>query len=122
MSGACRQDTDRERRAQMRVPADLQVGCRVPASPVSAMLSDLSSLGCRIRMQARVLVQPGSTIVVHLGDDDSAACQVVWIRRDEIGLRFYEVLSDGTIARALGRGEPQPMPERTGDAGGKAGT
>lgn len=62
-----RQNGEDERRAQVRMAVDRQVGCRVPASPVDAVLSDLSPEGCRIRMLMPEFVQPDSTFVVHLG-------------------------------------------------------
>lgn len=97
---------EKERRAQVRMPADRQVGCRVPASPVEAALSDLSAEGCRIRMATPEFVQPGSTIVVHLGEGNEVACRVIWLDGNDIGLRFYEPLEAKGIARALGQPEP----------------
>ena len=53
------------------------------------------------------VVQPGSTIVVQLADDEEVACQVVWLDANDIGLRFYEPLDAKVLARALGEREPE---------------
>lgn len=117
MTGPVGQIRDEERRAQVRMTADRQVGCRVPASPIDAVLSDLSPEGCRIRMPALEFVQPRSTIVVHLGDGDQVACRVIWIDGNDIGLRFYEPLDAGGLARATG--QPKPHRPLYGDNLGK---
>jgi hypothetical protein len=106
MTCSGRQSREKERRTQVRISADRKVGCRVPASPVDAVLSDLSPEGCRIWMQTHQSVQPGSTIVVHLGDEKDVACRVVWIEGDNISLRFYEPLNIRAIARAPSKPEP----------------
>ena len=107
MSGERRDKKPTDRRCRARVPTARQVGCRLPASPIDGMLFDLSADGCRIRMQAPGFIQPGSTIVVQLADEDEIAGQVVWLEAGDVGLRFYEPLDALLLARALGEREPE---------------
>jgi len=80
-----------ERRYSDRVPAEVGVSCRVPASPERAMLIDLSRSGCRLEF-ARRRVDQGATVNLDFQIGSPVGGQVVWTNGSCAGVRFHSAL------------------------------
>jgi hypothetical protein len=80
-----------ERRYTDRVPTEVGVSCRVPASPEQAMLIDLSQSGCRLEF-ARRGVDQGATVNLDFQVGKPIGGQVVWTDGAYAGVRFHTAL------------------------------
>ena len=56
-----------DRRDNLRIETALSVTCRVPASPQSATVRDISATGCRVTFRQHFNIPEGSTIHVDFG-------------------------------------------------------
>ena len=74
-----------EQRDTIRFLADLTVNCRVPASPTSGTISDISTSGCRLGIRSGVAI-PGGTILLELLPGFHAIGQVIWKTETEVGI------------------------------------
>lgn len=70
-----------------RFSAEMTVNCRVPASPTSATIEDISTSGCRIEVGNGV-VMPGGAILLELLPGFHAIGHVVWKTETEAGINF----------------------------------
>ena len=84
-----------EQRSNYRFLSDTTVNCRVPASPESATISDISQSGCRLRFSKGVAM-PGSTILLELVPGFHAIGHVMWKDKsnEAVGVRFDTPLDE----------------------------
>ena len=87
-----------DRRTARRTQVNLTAACRVPATPVRAKLSNISRTGCQARLSGGGQVEPGSTILLQLNEQDWAAGQVVWMSRVSLGVKFHTPLNADALA------------------------
>jgi hypothetical protein len=80
-----------ERRYSDRVPTEVGVSCRVPASPEKAVLIDLSRSGCRLEFSHR-RVDQGATVNLDFQLGQPIGGQVVWTEGAFAGVRFHTAL------------------------------
>ena len=85
-----------EQRDTDRFLAELTVNCRVPASPTSATISDISTSGCRIGIGSGVVI-PGGTILLELLPGFHAIGHVVWKAETEAGINFDQQLDQTLV-------------------------
>ena len=94
-----------ENRIKERKPVDTPVLCRVPATPSTARVKDVSHSGCRLAFMSGGPVTEGSTVNIDLGGPRPVAGQVMWSNRTEAGIRFDRSLSNLQAIR-IGLEEP----------------
>jgi hypothetical protein len=80
-----------ERRITDRMPTEVGVSCRVPASPERAVLVDLSRSGCRLEF-ARCNIDPGATVNLDFRMGKPVGGEVVWTDGAHAGVRFHSAL------------------------------
>lgn len=80
-----------ERRYSDRLPTEVGLSCRVPASPERATLVDLSRSGCRLEF-ARRNVDQGATVNLDFRIGKPVGGQVVWTDGAHAGVRFHSAL------------------------------
>jgi hypothetical protein len=80
-----------ERRYSDRLPTEVGLSCRVPASPERATLVDLSRSGCRLEFSRRN-IDPGATVNLDFQMGKPIGGQVVWTEGAFAGVRFYSAL------------------------------
>lgn len=80
-----------ERRFSDRLPTEVGLACRVPASPERATLIDLSRSGCRLEF-ARRNIDPGATVNLDFRVGKPVGGQVVWTDGAHAGVRFHSAL------------------------------
>ena len=80
-----------ERRYSDRLPTEVGLACRVPASPERATLVDLSRSGCRLEF-ARRNIDPGATVNLDFQIGKPVGGQVVWTDGAHAGVRFHSAL------------------------------
>lgn len=85
-----------EQRRAFRYLADMDVGCRVPASPKSVTIKEISIEGCRISVGDGSIV-PGGTILLELLPGFHAIGMVIWHRDNEAGIKFDKSLHPSLI-------------------------
>ena len=85
-----------EQRASFRFLADATVSCRVPASPTSATVSDISTKGCRLSFD-RGAVLPGSTILIELLPGFHTIGHVAWKKDNTAGIKFDTTLDESFL-------------------------
>ena len=78
------------RRASRRVPVDMTVSGRVPATPITAHILNLSATGCLVESRDIDRVARGATILLTMSTEVEVAGQVVWISGERFGVRFRE--------------------------------
>jgi hypothetical protein len=100
---------DTERRRSVRLTADLGTVCRVPATPQSAKVLDVSMTGCRIRLAGDALPL-GSTVNIDMRARRPVRGQVVWTAGQSAGIRFDRSLPEPA---AVLFGLPQPTPAKS---------
>lgn len=83
-----------ERRTSGRIAIDADIKCRIPATPQSAIIRDLSVTGCRIETVASIR-GVGGTIVLDLTETVNVVGTIVWARGREAGIHFNEPLDLG---------------------------
>lgn len=102
-----------ERRYNDRVPTEVGVSCRVPASPEKAVLIDLSRSGCRLEF-SRKRVDQGATVNLDFQVGQPIGGQVVWTDGPHAGVRFHSALPKpvaiefGLEPCAIDAGTPDP--------------
>jgi len=96
-----------ERRFSDRVPTEVGVSCRVPASPEQARLVDLSRSGCRLEFVRR-RIGPGATVNLDFRAGNPVAGEVVWTDGDHAGVRFHSTLPK-PIAVEFGLEPPEAL-------------
>lgn len=107
-----------ERRFTDRVPTEVGVSCRVPASPERAMLIDLSRSGCRLEF-GRHNIDAGATVNLDFRAGKPVGGEVVWTDGAYAGVRFHSGLPRPVaIEFGLEQPEPRPEPELASEAGG----
>lgn len=113
-----------ERRFTDRVPAEVGVSCRVPATPERAMLVDLSRSGCRLEFP-RHNIDVGATVNLDFRTGKPVGGQVVWTDGAHAGVRFHSALPRSVaIEFGLEQREAQPdgaEPDPAADAQRPAG-
>ncbi|MGV3555440.1 MAG: PilZ domain-containing protein [Croceibacterium sp.] len=80
-----------ERRFTDRVPTEVGVACRVPASPERALLVDLSRSGCRLEF-GRHNIDAGATVNLDFRTGKPVGGEVVWTDGAFAGVRFHSSL------------------------------
>ena len=95
-----------DRRKTERIPVNIGVSCRVPASPVSARILDLSHFGCQLETPSR-RVPAGSTVNISFDSEHLVSGQVQWSAGDRVGVWFARPLGK-KIAVQLGLEQPEP--------------
>ena len=98
-----------ERRITDRMPTEVGVSCRVPASPELATLVDLSRSGCRLEF-ARRNIDPGATVNLDFRTGKPIGGEVVWTDGSYAGVRFYSALPK-PIAVEFGLEQREPQPD-----------
>jgi len=93
-----------EQRDTIRFLADLTVNCRVPASPTSGTISDISTSGCRLGIRSGVAI-PGGTILLELLPGFHAIGQVIWKTEAEVGIHFEQRLDQTLVDHIRDGGE-----------------
>ena len=113
-----------ERRFTDRMPTEVGVACRVPASPERARLVDVSRSGCRLEF-ARRNVERGATVNRDFRMGQPIGGEVVWIDGAQAGVRFHSALPKPVaVELGLEQGEakdelePAPAPLDTQPAEG----
>jgi hypothetical protein len=96
-----------ERRSTDRLTIDLRTTCRVPATPHSVTVVDVSHSGCRLRFGDTNVV-PGTTIYLDLQPAASVSGQVAWVGGGNAGVRFHRRLGS-ELAVPLGIEEAAPV-------------
>ena len=99
-----------ERRFTDRMPTEVGVACRVPASPERARLVDVSRSGCRLEF-ARRNVDRGATVNLDFRMGQPIGGEVVWIDGAQAGVRFHSALPK-PVAVELGLERPDPKQEQ----------
>ena len=84
-----------ERRISVRIDTSVDVACRMPATPQSATIRDLSLHGCRIET-AKPFAVLGGSVVLNLGDWASVPGTVVWVDGNMAGVKFDRSLDLGS--------------------------
>ena len=108
-----------ERRFTDRVPTEVGVSCRVPASPERAMLMDLSRSGCRLEF-GRHNIGAGATVNLDFRTGKPVGGEVVWTDGAHAGVRFHRALPKPVaIEFGLEQPEPEPEPELASEAEGR---
>jgi hypothetical protein len=102
-----------ERRRCDRVPADVAIRCRVPASQHSGTLTDISRLGCRLIIHDFGVARIGATVHLDLAPDCTISGEVVWAGVGPAGVRFHRPLPD-RMATVLGLERYSPRAEFAG--------
>ena len=88
---------ERERLWHLRLPVTFQVGgAGLGAPPIPAILSDLSTEGCRLVGDATPL--PDAIVLVAIPGRPVIAGQVRWRVHDALGVQFAEPLSSELVA------------------------
>jgi hypothetical protein len=98
-----------ERRFTDRVPTEVGVSCRVPASPERATLVDLSRSGCRLEF-ARHNIDAGATVNLDFRTGKPVGGQVVWTDGAHAGVRFHSSLPR-LVAIEFGLEQREAQPE-----------
>ncbi len=80
-----------ERRTGDRLPVDLAVDCRVPATACKAVMRNLSCGGCLLEAEQSLFY--GSTVLLALTGNKETVGTVVWSRGRTAGIRFLVPLS-----------------------------
>lgn len=101
-----------ERRYSDRLPTEVGLACRVPASPERATLIDLSRSGCRLEF-ARRNIDPGATVNLDFQIGKPVGGEVVWIHGAHAGVRFHSALPK-PVAVEFGL-EPRALEVQTPD-------
>ena len=83
-------------RATPRFLTEMTVNWRVPPSPTSATIGDISATGCRIGVGSG-LVMPGGTILLELLPGFHAIGHVVWKTETEAGINFDTPLDQSLV-------------------------
>lgn len=87
-----------ERRQTPRSQVDITAACRVPATPLETIISDISAAGGAATMETSSFVKRGSTILLQLGQEHSVTGQIIWKSGNRFGVKFHEPLDDATLA------------------------
>ena len=95
-----------ERRAEQRVPINLSLTCRIPASPCRATIHDISRHGCKLEVPGAP-IELGGTALMELPGSARVTGRVVWIEGKTAGVHFERALGKAT-AIALGLEQPEP--------------
>lgn len=99
-----------ERRFTDRVPTEVGVACRVPASPERALLVDLSRSGCRLEF-GRHNIDAGATVNLDFRTGKPVGGEVVWTDGAYAGVRFNSSLPK-PIAVEFGLEPADPQPQQ----------
>jgi hypothetical protein len=95
-----------ERRRDERNETNVLLTCRMPARPCSAVMHDLSHMGCRLQLPDAT-VELGGTALIELPGAGRTSGLIVWTRGNVAGVEFHHRL-EGAAAIALGLDEPEP--------------
>lgn len=101
-----------ERRHDARKLINLPLDCRVPATPLKAVLSNISRQGCAAEGVEPNLAKQGATILLQLTDEAAVSGQVVWHKGNHIGVKFFEPLDDAMFAAVAERTRPKSAGKR----------
>ena len=85
-----------EQRASYRFLTDTTVKCRIPASPASGTLSDISPHGCRLSFDHGLLLV-GSTILIELLPGFHSIGRVAWKKDNVAGISFETTLGQSLV-------------------------
>lgn len=100
-----------DRRKSERAEIATRASCRVPATPISATIGDISMTGCQVQIDhSEHMLQKGATVLIALTDDFTAAGQVVWRKGSACGVKFNQpidrrMLNDFCQSAAKSRSE-----------------
>lgn len=95
-----------ERRSRQRAPIDVNLTCRMPATPQPATIRDISHYGCRIEVPGAP-IELGGTALIEVPGVGPVAGSVVWTRGRVAGVRFERSLGS-PAAIAFGLEQPRP--------------
>lgn len=100
-----------ERRISERMPTHIPLTCRVPATPQSAVVHDISREGCRLEFLDFV-IDRGATLSLELADGTRLRGEAVWAHYRTAGVRFSGAMRASTaVFVGLDSPEPEPEPE-----------
>jgi hypothetical protein len=99
-----------ERRAAERIPVNLNLTCRIPASPCRGTIHDISHLGCKLEVPGKP-IELGGTALMELPGAANVTGRVVWIHGKTAGIRFERSLGKAA-AIAVGLEQPEPVDNR----------
>ncbi len=101
-----------ERRLEERTPTKVLLSCRIPASPRTVTMHDVSHHGCRLELPDSH-IELGGTVLIDLPGAARFPGLVIWKHRKFAGIRFPRRLTAGA-AIALGLDDPEPPQVATG--------
>ena len=82
-----------------RFEISLVVQGRVPATPVCALLLNISLTGCLVESDDPSVVSEAATILLTITSSITLTGQVAWKRGAAFGVAFHKPLSDETLKR-----------------------
>lgn len=89
-----------ERRLEERRQTDVRLSCRIPASPLTAIMHDLSHHGCQIEVRS-TNIELGGTALIDLPGAPRFRGRVMWKNGRLAGIRFERRLA-GAVAVGMG--------------------
>ncbi len=81
-----------------RFNISLVVQGRVPATPISALLLNISLTGCLLETQESSVVSKGATIMLTVSGSITLTGQVAWGRGNSFGVRYHKPIDDDVLA------------------------
>lgn len=82
-----------------RFKVSLIVQGRVPATPIGALLLNISLTGCLVETDEPTVVSEAATILLAITSSITLTGQVAWKRGDAFGVAFHKPLTDETLER-----------------------
>jgi hypothetical protein len=95
-------EIDDRRAGPLREAVNLLIAGRVPATPITVQLLDLSRNGCKIQSAKCDRISQGATILLTISNLTEVAGQVVWQRGNSFGVQFSQDISEELIQQVLG--------------------
>jgi len=89
-----------DQRKSYRTKINRTVVGRIPATPITVTVLDLSTGGCAIEVGS-IAIPPGTTILLELTKTVEAAGRAVWADAQRIGIEFYDRLSADELLSVL---------------------
>ena len=92
-----------DQRKSYRTKINRTVAGRIPATPITVTVLDLSTGGCAIEIGA-IAIPPGTTILLELSKKVEAGGRAVWSDAQRIGVEFYDRLTADELLSVLREG------------------
>jgi hypothetical protein len=89
-----------DQRKSYRTKINRTVAGRIPATPITVTVLDLSTGGCAIEIGA-IAIPPGTTILLELSKKVEAGGRAVWSDAQRIGVEFYDRLTADELLSVL---------------------